>query len=63
MDNDLNAGSNPISVRLQAGDLDDPIVQELLRATFKAVKPGATPWSQRSEAEGRPYEESMAQEV
>jgi len=43
-----NAGANPITVRLRIPDLDDPAVRDLLTATFRAVQPGATPWSQTS---------------
>lgn len=42
-----NAGANPLSIRLRTEDLQDPPVQELLAATFAAVKPGATKWSQK----------------
>jgi hypothetical protein len=42
-----NAGANPVPIRLQKADLDKPFVQELLRATFEILAPGATPWSER----------------
>jgi hypothetical protein len=42
-----NAGSNPVSVRLRRSDLERPVVQELLRASFEALAPGAAPWSER----------------
>lgn len=44
-----NAGANPLSIRLRTDDLNDPHVQELLEATFGAVKPGAPRWSQKLE--------------
>lgn len=52
--NNYNAGANPVAVRLQVSDLEVPEVQEFLRATYAAVKPGAENWSDRhaaSEAE------------
>jgi hypothetical protein len=42
-----NAGSNPISMRLRRSDLDKPVVQELLRASFEILEPGMAPWSER----------------
>jgi hypothetical protein len=42
-----NAGANPISVRLRRADLDKPQVQELLRASFEILEPGASPFSER----------------
>ena len=42
-----NAGSNPISMRLQRSDLDKPVVQQLLRASFEILEPGMAPWSGR----------------
>lgn len=42
-----NAGANPVPIRLQKADLDKPVVQELLRATFEILAAGATPWSER----------------
>jgi hypothetical protein len=42
-----NAGANPVPIRLQKADLTKPVVQELLRATFEILAPGATPWSER----------------
>jgi hypothetical protein len=42
-----NAGANPVSIRLRQTDLDKPSVQDLLRATFGILGPGATPWSER----------------
>ncbi len=51
-----NAGSNPIGLRLQRADLLKPVVQDLLRSSFKILEPGATPYSQAHpespEAEG-----------
>jgi hypothetical protein len=41
-----NAGANPVSIRLRQTDLDKPSVQDLLRATFEILGPGATPWSE-----------------
>jgi hypothetical protein len=42
-----NAGSNPISMRLRRSDLDRPVVQKLLRASFEILEPGMAPWSER----------------
>jgi len=42
-----NAGSNPVSLRLRRSDLEKPVVQELLRASFEALAPGTPPWSER----------------
>ena len=42
-----NAGSNPVSLRLRRSDLEKPLVQELLRASFEALAPGTPPWSER----------------
>jgi hypothetical protein len=42
-----NAGSNPISMRLRRSDLDKPVVQELLRASFEILEPGMASWSER----------------
>jgi hypothetical protein len=42
-----NAGANPVPIRLRKADLGKPVVQELLRATFEILAPGATPWSER----------------
>jgi hypothetical protein len=42
-----NAGANPVSIRLRRADLDKPAVQDLLRATFEILGPGAAPWSER----------------
>jgi hypothetical protein len=46
-----NAGANPIALRLRSSDLSDPVVQDFLAATYRAVQPGASPWSQRSGGE------------
>lgn len=35
------------TIRLQRSDLGKPVVQELLRATFEILAPGAVPWSER----------------
>ncbi|MBB0994351.1 hypothetical protein G6010_00535 [Dietzia sp. SLG510A3-3B2-2] len=43
-----NAGANPMSIRLRRGDLRNEAVQELLRASFEALKPGARRWSKSS---------------
>lgn len=45
-----NAGANPVSVRLRRADLHEPVVQELLEATYHAVHPGATNWSESASA-------------
>lgn len=42
-----NAGANPIALRLRREDLTKEPVQELLRATFEILEPGATPFSER----------------
>jgi hypothetical protein len=42
-----NAGSNPVTLRLRRSDLEKPLVQELLRASFEALAPGTPPWSER----------------
>jgi hypothetical protein len=42
-----NAGANPIPIRLRCTDLAKPVVQELLRATFEILEPGAASWSER----------------
>lgn len=41
-----NAGANPITLRLRSADLADPDVRDFLAATYRAVQPGASPWSQ-----------------
>lgn len=46
-----NAGSNPIGVRLTIKDLERPEVQELLRASYQALSPGAEPYSERIPSE------------
>lgn len=43
-----NAGANPMSIRLRRDDLRNEAVQELLRASFEALKPGARRWSESS---------------
>lgn len=42
-----NAGANPIAIRLRRDDLPKTPVQELLRATFEILEPGASPFSER----------------
>jgi hypothetical protein len=42
-----SAGANSVSIRLREADLDKPVVQDLLRATFEILDPGAEPWSER----------------
>lgn len=42
-----NAGSNPVTIRLRRPDLQQPVVQELLRASFEILEPAARPWSER----------------
>jgi hypothetical protein len=42
-----NAGANSVSIRLREADLDKPVVQDLLRATFQILDPGAGPWPER----------------
>lgn len=41
-----NAGANPMSIRLRRKDLQNEAVQELLRASYGALNPGATKWSE-----------------
>lgn len=55
--NNYNAGANPVAVRLQMSDLQVPEVQDLLRATYEAVKPGAANWS-----DGHPAEDDDTEE-
>jgi hypothetical protein len=42
-----NAKANPVSVRLTQADLEQPVVQELLRASYDILAEGAQPWSER----------------
>ncbi len=42
-----NAGANPVCIRLRLPDLDNPVVQELLRASFEILAQGTAPWSER----------------
>jgi hypothetical protein len=42
-----NAGANPVPIRLRKADLARPVIQDLLRATFEILAPGALPWSER----------------
>jgi hypothetical protein len=42
-----NAGANLVAIRLRQADLDKPVVQDLLRATFEILDQGAIPWSER----------------
>ena len=44
-----NAKANPICLRLRIEDLQRPVVQELLRASFEILRPGAVPWHERQE--------------
>jgi hypothetical protein len=41
-----NAGANPVSLRLRRADLGQPELQELLGATYRAIQPGASNWSE-----------------
>jgi hypothetical protein len=45
-----NAKANPVSLRLRRTDLDQPAVQELLRASYEILQDGAQPWSERPRA-------------
>jgi hypothetical protein len=45
-----NARANPVSVRLRRAELELPIVQQVLRASYEILQAGAQPWSQRSAA-------------
>jgi hypothetical protein len=42
-----SAGSNPVPIRLRKADLAEPVVHDLLRATFEILASGALPWSER----------------
>jgi hypothetical protein len=43
-----NAKANPVSIRLRRADLEKPVVQELLRASFEILRDGAPAWSERA---------------
>jgi len=45
-----NAGANPVCIRLRLPDLQNPVVQELLRASFEILAQGTAPWSERNPA-------------
>jgi len=45
-----NAKANPVNIRLRREDLDRPVVQELLRASYNILSEGAQPWSERAPA-------------
>ncbi len=45
-----NAMANPVSLRLRRVDLELPIVQQVLRASYEILQAGARPWSQRNAA-------------
>lgn len=41
-----NAGANPVTLRLRTSDLQLPALQQLMQATYRAVKvPASEPWS------------------
>jgi hypothetical protein len=42
-----SAGGETAAARLRQADLTKPVVQDLLRATFEVLDPGAIPWSER----------------
>jgi hypothetical protein len=42
-----NAKANPVVVRLRRQDLERPIVQDLLRASYEILAEGAQPWSEQ----------------
>jgi len=42
-----NAGANPVCIRLRLPDLENPVVQELLQASFEILAQGTAPWSER----------------
>jgi hypothetical protein len=48
-----NAKANPVVVRLRRQDLERPVVQDLLRASYDILAEGAQPWSERAPI-GRP---------
>ena len=43
-----NAKANPVVVRLRRQDLERPVVQDLLRASYDILAEGAQPWSERT---------------
>jgi len=47
-----NAGANPMVIRLRSEDLEEPVIQEFLMATYEAVLPGATSWSEKASEDG-----------
>lgn len=55
-----DAGAHTISLRLRCGDLQKPAVQELLRASYEALEPGATPWTERNAATSASQPEASA---
>ena len=57
-----NAGSNPVTIRLRRKDLDRPVVQDLLRASFEILEAGARPWSERQPAAGPALADAQAAE-
>jgi hypothetical protein len=55
-----NAKANPVVVRLRRQDLDRPVVQDLLRASYDILAEGAQPWSERASAEIAPQSADVA---
>jgi hypothetical protein len=45
-----NAKANPVSLRLRRADLELPVVQQVLRASYEILQAGVQPWSQRDAA-------------
>lgn len=55
-----NAGANPVSLRLRTSDLQLPVLQQLMQATYHAVKvPAAEPWSTTHPPDGTSAEGSQ----
>jgi hypothetical protein len=53
-----NARANPVSLRLRRPDLDRPVIQELLRASYEILQDGTQPWSERLRTSDVPVAES-----
>lgn len=50
-----NARANPVSLRLRRPDLDRPIIQQLLHASYEILQDGAEPWSEQAHGAGEGY--------
>lgn len=53
-----NAKANPVLIRLRRADLERPIVQELLYASYQILADGAQAWSERANGDGPGVEAS-----